>query len=58
MKLYEKNKNEKFFKDSLEDAKESYMWNPNYAKSYYIIAKLHFLDEIYDKALENILFAS
>ena len=34
------------------------MWNPNYPKSYYIIAKLYFLNENYDRALENILIAS
>jgi hypothetical protein len=41
----------------MDDAKESYMWNPKYGKAVFIIAKLYFLEEDYENALYNIKLA-
>jgi hypothetical protein len=54
MHLYQQYQNEKFYEDSMKDAQESFMWNPNYAKAYYILAKLFFEKKDLEKALYNI----
>ena len=42
----------------MKDAEESFMWNPNYAKAYYIVAKLYLLKDDVKKALENVKIAT
>jgi tetratricopeptide (TPR) repeat protein len=58
MNLYQQYQNEKFYSDSVKDAEESYMWNPNYAKAYYIMAKLFLLKNDKYQALKNIKIAT
>jgi len=38
----------------MKDAEESFMWNPNYAKAYYIVAQLYLLKDDGNQALKNI----
>ena len=58
MNLYQQYQNEKFYADSMKDAEESFMWNPNYAKAYYIVANLYLLKDDVNKALENVKIAT
>lgn len=58
MNLYQQYQNEKFYADSMKDAEESFMWNPNYAKAYYIVAKLYLLKDDGNQALKNIQIAT
>ena len=42
----------------MKDAEESYTWNSNYAKAYYITAKLYLLKNDWHLALKNIMIAT